>query len=413
MDYRHSSFHVYRSILSVLVFCAVMGYGIYWTRSDLVPFFMTRPWLNGAITLLGIVGLLLSFRELIRILIQARRMDGLASTTSDEPSRGVTLPDVEGMGRGLVRDRCLRILKVARQGSGNPGEAAAVLSDADMDAEEGRSAFVRYLIGVMVFLGLIGTFWGLLITVTGVKEVLEALGPARVEDTTGFIAQLKSSIGGLLGGMSTAFSTSLFGLGGSVILGFVEVMTGQARSRFLADLDRFVVSHVLPGTPSRPAQIIPEATAPAVAVAQELRLHHVASQETLAENLRKLTDVIALQSSTAEKTAVALVEVKGMLETLQEEERQTREGNLQANKVRQSYAEKLDSLARHMDRMIQEIRLVKESSENSGRAMLDRMKLEGEITNKTLSMGFADLSRQLDAGGGMRGKSTSTDEETD
>lgn len=413
MDYRRSSFHVYRSVVAVLLFCVVVVWGIYWTRVDLIPFFMTRPWLNGAITLLGILGLLVSIRELIRILLQAKRMDALAGETSEEPLRRVALTDVEGMGRGLVRDRCLRILKVARVRGTNAAETASVLSDADVDAEEGRSAFVRYLIGVMVFLGLIGTFWGLLITVRGVKEVLDALGPARVEDTAGFIDQLKSSIGGLLGGMSTAFSTSLFGLGGSVILGFVEVLTSQARSRFLAELDRFVVSHILPGMPADAEESSAGGTQRAATDSQELRLHQVASQDALAENLRKLTDVIALQSSTDEKTAVTLVEIKGMLETLREEQAQTREGNQLANKMRQGLTEKMDNLARHMERTTQEIRLARESSDKAGKAVLDRMKLEGEITNKTLSMGFADLTRQLDLAAGAPDKPGSNHEETD
>ncbi len=413
MDYRRSSFHVYCSIVAVAVFCLVIGWGIFWTRGHLIPFFMTQPVLNGTITALGILGLLISIRELIRFLLQAKRMDALGNATPDEPFRVVALSDVESMGRGLVRDRCLRILKTTRIRGTNAAETASVLSDADLDAEDGRSAFVRYLIGVMVFLGLIGTFWGLLITVSGVKEVLDALVPERVEDTSAFIGQLKSSIGGLLGGMSTAFSTSLFGLGGSVILGFVEVVTSQARSRFMAELDRFVVSHVLPGVPAEAKGYEKGVTLRAVTDSQELRLHQVASQDTLAENLRKLTDVIALQSSTDEKTAVTLVEIKGMLETLREEEVQTRESNQLANKMRQGLTEKMENLARHMERATQEIRLAKESSEHSGKAMLDRMKLEGEITNKTLSMGFADLTRQLDAATGALRKTGRSDQEID
>ena len=111
---------------------------------------------------------------------------------------------------------------------------------------EVRGAIARYIIGIMVFLGLIGTFWGLLITVSGVKEVLDTLDPRQAQDAAAFATQLKSSIGGLLGGMSTAFSTSLFGLAGTVVLGFVDVQTRQARAGFLAELDNFVISLLIP-----------------------------------------------------------------------------------------------------------------------------------------------------------------------
>jgi hypothetical protein len=399
MDRRRSSPYMYRTFLLVVVFCALVAYGLFWAREDLIPFYLTRPWINGSIVALGLLGLVLSFRELVRLIIEARRLDdlagGLGKTGSWESVAGL----LEKSHRGLVRDRCFRVFEVMKHRSGSATQAATVLSDADEAAEEGRGAFVLYLIGVMVFLGLIGTFWGLLITVSGVKEVLLALEPSGVDDPTAFITQLKSSIGGLLGGMSTAFSTSLFGLGGSVILGFVDVQTRQARSRFLADLDRAVVSSLFPVVSERGEPVARVTRITEEPQQEGERLYHLAFQEALGENLRRLTDVILLQSSAEEKVTNSLVEMKGMLESLREEEVRTREAVQSANEMRRGLLDRLDNLDRHAERLLNETRLTRESSDDVGKEIQDRLKLEGEITNKTLSMGFSDVIRKLDAVG--------------
>jgi hypothetical protein len=276
-------------------------------------------------------------------------------------------------------------------------EAAGVLSDADAESEDGRGAFVRYLIGVMVFLGLIGTFWGLLITVGGVKEILQALEPARVDDPAGFIAQLKTSIGGLLGGMSTAFSTSLFGLSGSLILGFVEVKTRQTRSRFLAELDRFVVSDWLPRI-SR--DILPEqGAAPALPAAESdgERFHHLAVQEALGENLRGLALVIERRSSRDDKVTAALFEMKSLLERLREEEIRTGDAMKTADGVRGNLLDSMRNLERHAERLLIEMRKTGESAGDAAKAIADRLTTEAGITNSTISRGFSDLAEKLDS----------------
>jgi len=370
---------------------------------------MTRPYINGAIVTLAVIGLLLSILELLRLLGQSHRMDTIAGTldSSSAASENTVYDSVKSVGGGFVANRCLRILQMMRQGTAAVSDSLTLLSDADVDSEEGRGVFVRYLIGVMVFLGLIGTFWGVLLTVRGVEQVLEALEPAGADDPTLFVTQLKQSMGGLLGGLSTAFSTSLFGVGSSVVVGFVDAQTRQARSGVLADLDRFVVTHLLPAGAEEAAAMFPPArpTSPATALAQPVtlvperaggELYIVASQEALAENLRRLTDVISDQSATNEKVANSLVEIKGMLETLREEENLTREGIYTANQLRQGMLERMDNLGRQLEKMIKETRLHRDESDDTGKALLDRLKLEGEITNKTLSLGFSDLVRRLD-----------------
>lgn len=95
----------------------------------------------------------------------------------------------------------------------------------------------RYLIGLLIFLGLLGTFWGLLHTVRSVGEVLSALPSSGTDDLPAMFASLQKGLGAPLTGMGTAFSSSLFGLAGSLVLGFLELQSSQAQHRFFQDVE--------------------------------------------------------------------------------------------------------------------------------------------------------------------------------
>ena len=99
----------------------------------------------------------------------------------------------------------------------------------------------RYMIGLLVFLGLLGTFWGLLETVRSVGSVIGGLSVTAGELATVF-QDLKQGLEAPLDGMGTAFSSSLFGLGGSLVLGFLELQAGQAQNRFFNDLEEWLSS---------------------------------------------------------------------------------------------------------------------------------------------------------------------------
>jgi hypothetical protein len=101
--------------------------------------------------------------------------------------------------------------------------------------DEGRD-ISRYLVGLLIFLGLLGTFWGLLETVSSVGDAIKALDVTTTESGTVF-ESLKSGLERPLAGMGLSFSSSLFGLSGSLILGFLELQASQAQNRFYTDLE--------------------------------------------------------------------------------------------------------------------------------------------------------------------------------
>ncbi len=97
----------------------------------------------------------------------------------------------------------------------------------------------RYMIGLLVFLGLLGTFWGLLGTIASVGSVIDGLDVGN-RDFGAVFQQLKAGLQQPLQGMGTAFSSSLFGLGGSLVLGFLDILAGHAQNRFFNDLEEWL-----------------------------------------------------------------------------------------------------------------------------------------------------------------------------
>jgi hypothetical protein len=106
--------------------------------------------------------------------------------------------------------------------------------------DEGRD-LLRYLVGLLIFLGLLGTFWGLLDTVSSVGSAIQALDVSATEQGTIF-DELKSGLAAPLAGMGTSFSSSLFGLAASLVLGFLDLQTNQAQNRFYNDLENWLSS---------------------------------------------------------------------------------------------------------------------------------------------------------------------------
>ena len=119
-----------------------------------------------------------------------------------------------------------------------------LIENADMSLSSVREAS-RYLVGLLVFLGLLGTFWGLLKTIGSVGNVISGLG---IDDTNvaGFFNSLKDGLNAPLQGMSIAFSSSLLGLAGSLILGFMDINLGQAQNKFSLFYEKILENNSIP-----------------------------------------------------------------------------------------------------------------------------------------------------------------------
>jgi hypothetical protein len=135
----------------------------------------------------------------------------------------------------------------ARESRGRDGEHRLTLSSMAMRSlldgiacrlDESRE-LSRYMTGLMIFLGLLGTFWGLLATIASVSDVINGMSVGSGDISTLF-EQLKSGLAKPLRGMGTAFSASMFGLAGALVLGFLDLTAGQAQNRFFNELEEWL-----------------------------------------------------------------------------------------------------------------------------------------------------------------------------
>src|SRR6478672_7127684 len=187
--------------------------------------FMANPGLNGLIIGVLIVGVVYSFRQVLRLYPEIRWVNSFR--ISDPGITVDTTPTLLAPMATMLRDRTGHLSLAT-------GAMRSLLDSVASRLDEQRET-TRYLVGLLVFLGLLGTFWGLLQTVTSVGSTISALDTNGSESTMLF-DQLKEGLAAPLKGMGTAFSCSMFGLGGSLILGFLDLQAGHAQSRFYTEL---------------------------------------------------------------------------------------------------------------------------------------------------------------------------------
>ena len=199
--------------------------------------FMGNPAVNGVILGILLAGIVYIFRQ---VLLLNPESDWIDSFRERLANRELTAPP--GPPPRLLASMA-RMLG-ARQGgrvSLSPTSLQTLLDGIASRLDETRETS-RYLIGVLIFLGLLGTFYGLLETVRSVGGVIAGLN-VSANDVARAFADLKAGLESPLSGMATAFSASLFGLAGSLVLGFLDLQAGQAQNRFYNDLEEWLSTY--------------------------------------------------------------------------------------------------------------------------------------------------------------------------
>jgi hypothetical protein len=217
-------------MLVFLVLCGLIGFVL---QRQIVNAFMANPWLNGLIVAVLLIGIILSFLRVIRLFPEVswvnsfRRADpGVAV------ARAPTL--LAPMAAILGGERVGRVAISAQT-------MRAFLDSLATRLDEARD-ISRYLTGLLVFLGLLGTFWGLIETVGSVGGIINNLNVGGDADTV--FNGLKEGLAAPLGGMGISFSSSLFGLAGSLVLGFLDLQTSQAQNRFYTNFEDWLATTV-------------------------------------------------------------------------------------------------------------------------------------------------------------------------
>jgi hypothetical protein len=199
--------------------------------------FMGNPGINGVILGILLCGIVYIFRQVLLLNPEVAWIDDFRERLAN---RDLTAPS--GSAPRLLGPMA-RMLST-RQGSrvSLSGTSLRTLLDGISSRLDETRETSRYLIGVLVFLGLLGTFYGLLETVRAVGGVIGGLNVSS-NDLARAFADLKTALGSPLNGMSTAFSSSLFGLAGSLVLGFLDLQAGQAQNRFYNDLEEWLSTY--------------------------------------------------------------------------------------------------------------------------------------------------------------------------
>jgi hypothetical protein len=209
-----------------LILCILLAVILDGQTQQLRKSFMANPALNGLILGVLLVGSVYAFRQVLRLYPEIRWVNDFR--ISDPGIAVDATPTLLAPMATMLRDRTGHLSLAT-------GAMRSLLESVASRLDEARET-TRYLVGLLVFLGLLGTFWGLLETVTSVGTTISALDTSGAESVLLF-DQLKEGLAAPLKGMGTAFSCSMFGLGGSLILGFLDLQAGHAQSRFYNELE--------------------------------------------------------------------------------------------------------------------------------------------------------------------------------
>jgi hypothetical protein len=320
-----------RYLVRMIVFLVIVTAACAALAPRLQDAFEANVALNGLILGVLLLGILYIFRQVIVLRPEIDWLENLAK----ESQGGLVFPGA------LTEKRPPRLLgPMANMLGERRGRISLstlsmrTLLDGIQSRIEESHEISRYLIGLLIFLGLLGTFWGLLGTVNAVGATIADLSGSSA-DPAALFEELKRGLQRPLTGMGTAFSSSLFGLAGSLVLGFLELQAGQAHNRFLNELEEWLsgvtrlssAGPVGDGEQSVPAfiQALLEKTADSLD-----QLQHVISRGegerssvnqnlvALTERLSTLTDQMRAEQSVLMRLAETQSDMKGLMTRLGE-----------------------------------------------------------------------------------------------
>ena len=219
-------------LFRMLVFVALCGLITFLLRTQIAVAFLANPALNSFIILVLIIGVVLALRQVLRLYreiawVNRFRLAGPGVAVKRQPVLLAPMAAILGsrMGRMAISPQMMR----------------GILDSIAARLDEARDTS-RYMTGLLVFLGLLGTFWGLIETVSSVGGVIQGL--KATGDAASMFDSLREGLAAPLGGMGISFSSSLFGLAGSLVLGFLDLQSSQAQNRFYTELEDWLSTTV-------------------------------------------------------------------------------------------------------------------------------------------------------------------------
>ena len=246
--------------------------------------------LNGVIVSTFILGTIFSFRQTFRLSTESKwlkfikRKDSLMPANVALKIKPVLLAPVAAV---LNENR-------KENPSLSANSLGTILDGVSSRLDESRE-ILRYMIGLLVFLGLLGTFWGLLQTISSVSGVINTIDfntNGVTSNGNSLFMNIQKGLSAPLDGMSTAFSSSLFGLAGSLILGFLDLQVGQASNRFYNEMEDWLSQMAIFTTNETGNSGLSEAAAESLAIVAK-RAHQNENEKVRStESINELTIVM-------------------------------------------------------------------------------------------------------------------------
>ncbi|MBL9062165.1 biopolymer transporter ExbB [Tabrizicola sp.] len=221
-----------RAITTMLLVCILVGAGAWLIYGTVLNILHTNPILNGLIGLVFLFGVLSCFWQVWILAQSVYWIENFVRGASEAETE--TPPRLLAPLAALLRSRSARM-------SISSSSSRSIQDSVVQRIDEARD-ITRYLINLLVFLGLLGTFWGLATTVPAVVETIRSLAPQEGESGLDVFGKLMGGLESQLGGMGTAFSSSLLGLAGSLVLGLLELFAGHGQNRFIRELEEWLSS---------------------------------------------------------------------------------------------------------------------------------------------------------------------------
>ena len=227
-----------RQISLMLVSLALVTVGVYIAFPRVSGIFLANIWLNGFIFLVFLIGVLATFWQVIQLSSSVRWIEGFAAET---PGHQITVaPRLLAPLAALLRSR-------GKSSHISSTSARSILESVATRIDEERD-ITRYIVNLLIFLGLLGTFYGLATSVPAVVDTIRSLAPQEGQDALSGFGRLMAGLETQMDGMGVAFSSSLLGLAGSLVVGILELFAGHGQNRFYRELEEWLSSITRLGT---------------------------------------------------------------------------------------------------------------------------------------------------------------------
>jgi hypothetical protein len=222
-----------RQITLMLLSLALVGIGVYIAFPRVSGIFFANLWLNGFIFLVFLIGVFVAFWQVIQLSTSVRWIEDFAS---ERPGHQITVaPRLLAPLASLLRSRGKQQTHISSTSARSILESVATRIDEERD-------ITRYIVSLLIFLGLLGTFYGLATSVPAVVETIRSLAPQEGETALSGFGRLMTGLEAQLDGMGVAFSSSLLGLAGSLVVGLLELFAGHGQNRFYRELEEWLSS---------------------------------------------------------------------------------------------------------------------------------------------------------------------------